>query len=109
MAIPDWALIVLSFAATLGLCALSALLVGRSQWIASAACVAAGVLTTPVVVFAWFKLAGSIVGSHNSRIWFLVTWLLCIAVSILFAARHRGRAGRGTSRRSRASKAPLSM
>jgi len=92
MAIPDWALIAISLVATLSLCFVAGFLVRRSAWPAVTACVVSGFVTTPAVVFLWFKTAGSIVGSHNSRIWFLGAWVLCIGMSLAFARAYRKRA-----------------
>lgn len=85
MAIPDWALIGTALAMTLLLCTFARFLVGRSSRAAAAVCVVAGLAVTPVVVFGGFRIAGSIVGTHNSKIWFLLAWLLCLSVSLAFA------------------------
>lgn len=94
MAIPDWALIVAAFVATLVLCASARFLVDRSRGAAVAACVAVGLATTPLVVFAGFRIAGSIVGTLHSKIWYLGAWLVGVGVSLAFARAYwrRGRA-----------------
>ena len=93
MAIPDWALIAAAFVVTLLLCASARFLFDRSRGIAVAACVVAGLATTPIVVFAGFRLAGSIVGTLPSKLWFLGAWLLGVGVSLAFARAYwkRGR------------------
>lgn len=92
MAISDWALIGAALALTLLLCGFARFLLDLSRWAAVSVCVVAGLGVTPIVVFAGFRIAGSIVGSHNSQIKFLFAWLLCVGVSLVFAGVYWKRA-----------------
>lgn len=85
MAIPDWVLMGVALAATLMLCVVARTLAGRSRRAAVVLCIVAGLGITPAVVFAGFRMAGSIVGTHNSRIGFLAVWLLGIGMALAFA------------------------
>ncbi|MFO1303881.1 MAG: hypothetical protein U1F54_09125 [Burkholderiales bacterium] len=93
MAISDWTLMAAGFVVTVLICTAARVLADRSRRTAVAVCVVGGLAATPVVVFAGFRIAGSIVGTHNSRLWFLFVWLICVGVAVAFARAYwrRGR------------------
>lgn len=84
MAITDWGLTGIAFALTLLVCAGARMLPGVRRWTA-VACLGAGVVVTPAVVFLGFHLAGSVVGGRNSQLLFLFGWIASIGAAALFA------------------------
>jgi hypothetical protein len=84
VAITDWGLTGIAFALTLLICAGARMLLGAHRWTA-VACLGAGVVVTPAVVFLGFHVAGSVVGGRNSQLLFLFGWIASIGASAVFA------------------------
>lgn len=84
MAITDWGLTGIAFVLTLLVCGGARMLLGTRRWTA-VACLGAGVVVTPVVVFLGFHHAGSVVGGRNSQLLFLFGWIASIGAAALFA------------------------
>jgi hypothetical protein len=92
MAISDWTLAGIAFALTLLTCAAMRALIGGGRWTV-VACLGAGVVVTPAVVFLGFHAAGGVVGGRNSQLVFLFAWIAGIGASALFARAAHGRRG----------------
>ncbi len=92
LAVSDVSLLALSLGLTLAACLAAGRLRGAARWPAVAASLGAGVTVTPVVVFGAYRIAGGIVGSHQSRLGFLIAWIVCIAIAAAFAWRYGRRA-----------------
>jgi hypothetical protein len=93
VAISNWILIGIALAATLVICGCARVLGGGSRRIFVITCLVAGLSVTPLVIFAGFRFAGGIVGVHSSPIWYLVAWIVAVAISLIFVIAH-ARSGR---------------
>jgi predicted permease len=78
-------LVGVALGATLGVCLIAPLFSRRSNGPAIAVCLVAGIFIPPAVIGSVFWALGSIHGTHNSPLWFLVGWILCISMAGAFA------------------------
>lgn len=85
MAISEWPLLALALALTIAGCLAAGALRGWGRFPAIVACLASGAIVTPAVVFGGFLLAGSTVGSPSTRVAFVASWLVGLALSVWLA------------------------
>jgi hypothetical protein len=85
MVLSDLELILIAFGITIGICIAAGCLSGQSRWPSVSICLVAGAGVLPSVVAFGVWIADYVEASHNTLIWFLLAWVLCISFSVVSA------------------------